>query len=291
VQIGTKTAPNTAGGSSYSFSWTPTLAQIGTHQLTARVTDTNSLTATSVPAVNVSVATVVGTPPAITISTQPAQTGTTFIQTLSTVNFLANAFANGTGSTLSTVEFFVNDASIGLAAREQTTNLYRLSYDFSRFDFSSVTPDANTGRYALAVYAIAKDSNNNQTVSATTSLTINPSTSAPPTVQLQSLGGTAVAQNTQFPLLATPNDADGTVTSIQLFANGVLVPNAILTSFGAQTLITYPSPTAGRFNLYTVVTDDTGNTAVSSPAGSQPPSSSKRHNSPKTIKCCRSNSL
>lgn len=264
VQIGTRTLGISTGlNVIYSFSWTPTTAQLGLHQITARVTDTNSLTATSAP-VNVNVATVVGTPPAITVSVSPVPAAG--LQTLSTVNFIANAFANGANSTISSVEFFLNDSSIGLAAREQTTNLYRLSFDFSRFDFSALTPDINTGRYALTLYAIAKDSNNNQSISTTTTLQFNPSVSAPPTVQLTSLGGTAVTQNTQFPLLATPNDSDGTISTIQLFANGTLVPNAIITSLGAQTLITYPSPSAGRFNLYAVVTDDSGNSAVSTPA-------------------------
>ena len=264
AQIGTRTIGISTGlNVIYSFSWTPTVAQLGLHQITARVTDTNSLTATSAP-VNVNVATVVGTPPAITVSVSPVPAQG--LQTLSTVNFLASAFANGANSTISSVEFFLNDSSIGLAAREQSTNLYRLSFDFSRFDFSALTPDINTGRYALTLYAIAKDSNSNQSISTTTTLSFNPSVSAPPTVQLTSLGGNAVTQNTQFPLLATPNDTDGTVSSIQLFANGALVPNAIITSLGAQTLITYPAPTAGRFNLYAVVIDDSGNSAVSTPS-------------------------
>ena len=111
--------------------------------LTARVTDTNSQIATSAP-VNVNVANAVGTAPTVTISVNPVPAQG--LQTLSAVNFIANAFANGAGSTLTSVEFFLNDVSIGVAAREQTTNLYRLAYDFSRFDFTVVTPDAN-GRF------------------------------------------------------------------------------------------------------------------------------------------------
>lgn len=264
VQIGTRNLGISTGFNTiYSFSWTPTTAQLGLHEITARVTDTNSLSATSGVA-RVNVATVVGTPPAISISTSPVPAQG--LQTLSTVNFIGNAFANGAGATISNVEFFLNDSSIGLAAREQTTNLYRLSYDFSRFDFSALTPDINTGRYAVTLYAIARDSNSNQTISTTSTLSFNPSTSAPPTVTLQSLGGNAVAQNTQFPMVATPVDNDGSIATVQLYANGAIVNNAIITNLGGQYLVSYPSPTAGRFNLFVVVTDDTGNTAVSSPA-------------------------
>jgi hypothetical protein len=263
VQIGTKTSPTVTNGSSYSFAWTPTAAQIGTHQLTARVTDTNSQVATSTPAVNVSVANVVGTPPTVTIAS-PTGTAATAIQSLSTVNFVANAFASGT-STLSSVEFFLNDASIGLAAREQTTNLWRLAFNFGNYDFSSITPDVN-GRYPLTLYAIAKDNNNNQTISTPVTLGVTPSTSAAPSVQLiNALGTTTVTQGTAFFMLATPSDSDGTVVSLQLFVNGT-ASGAAIANPAAQTLVTYTPNTAGRYNLYVVATDDTGNTAVSSPS-------------------------
>lgn len=260
VQIGADTtAP-------YTFSWTPTVAQLGAHVLTARVTDTNSQTSTSAP-VNVNVATVVGTPPTVTISTTPIPGQG--LQTLSQVNFIANAFANGTGSTLTSVEFFLNDVSIGLAAREQATNLYRLSYDFSRFDFAtapSVT-DPNTGltRYTpVPLYAIARDSNNNQTVSTISNLTINPSTSAPPSIQLAALSPNSISQGQQFFIFPQVTDTDGTVTTLQLYANGVVV-SAIGNPQQGQ-ILTYNANTAGRFNLFAVATDDTGNTVVSSPA-------------------------
>ena len=185
------------------------------------------------------------------------------------VNFVANAFATGTGNTLTSVEFFLNDASIGLATREQTTNLWRIAYNLAGFDFSVITPttpDANGNqRYPLALYAIAKDSNNNQTISTTANLTITQSTSAPPSVQLLALGGTTVTQGTQFLMIGTPFDSDGTVTTLQLFANGAASGGAIAGP-QAQTLVTFTPNAAGRFNLYVVATDDTGNTAVSTPS-------------------------
>jgi hypothetical protein len=241
--------------------------------LTARVTDTNGQTATSA-AVNVNVANIVGTPPTISI-TQPSvgtgagQTGN--LQSLSTVNFVANASSSAQGVTITNVEFFLNDVSIGTAAREQTTNLYRLAYDLSRFDFSTApsTVDANTGavRYTpVPLYAIARDSNNNQTVTNPINLTINTSTSLPPSVQIVATSQTTVTQGGQVLFLPNFNDPDGTVVSLQVFANGVANGAAIANPQPNSTFPTFSSNTPGRYNIYLVATDDTGNTAVSSPA-------------------------
>jgi hypothetical protein len=262
VQIGADTtAP-------YTFSWTPTATQLGQRVLTARVTDTNSQTATSAP-VNVNVANLVGTPPTITITTQPIPGQG--LQTLSQVSFIANAAASATGVTISNVEFFLNDVSIGSAVREQTTNIYRLSYDFSRFDFAtapSIT-DPNTGvtRYTpIPVYAIARDSNNNQTVSTTTNLTINPSTSSSPSLQLVALSPTTITQGQQFFILPNFADSDGTVAQIQLFANGTAAAGGAIGNPQLGQILTFTPTAAGRFNLYAVATDDSGNTVVSSPS-------------------------
>ncbi|MDP3208360.1 MAG: Ig-like domain-containing protein, partial [Rhodoglobus sp.] len=169
------------------------------------------------------------------------------------------------------VEFFLNDVSIGTAVREQTTNIYRLAYDFSRFDFStapSIT-DPNTGvtRYTpIPVYAIARDSNDNQTVSARTNLTINPSTSSPPSLQLQALSQTTITQGQQFFILPNFADLDGSVTQIQLFANGTAAAGGTINNPQPGQILTYTPTTAGRFNLFAVATDDSGNTVVSSPS-------------------------
>ncbi len=263
VQIGARTTASNAALGTYSFNWIPLTSQLGPHVITARVTDTNSQSATSAP-VNLNVATAVGTPPAITISTTPIPG--LGLQTLSQVNFLANAFANGVNTTITNVEFFLNDLSIGLASREQATNLFRLAYDFSRIDFASapVNPN-NPAQYLLPLYAIARDSNNNQTVSATSNLSINAATSAVPAITLTSLTPTTVTQATQVFILPTFGDSDGTVTQIQLYANGVAV-QTLGNPVSNQSLFTYNAGTPGRFNLFAVATDDTGNTAISSPA-------------------------
>ncbi|MEY4088307.1 MAG: hypothetical protein RJB55_578, partial [Verrucomicrobiota bacterium] len=262
-QIAARTSPSNAALGTYSATWIPTTALIGNHVLTARVTDTNSQSATS-GAVNVVIANAVGTPPTVTIATSPIPGPG--LQTLSQVNFIANAFANGVNTSINNVEFFLNDQSIGLAAREQATNLYRLTYDFSRIDFASapVNPN-NPSQYILPLYAIARDSNNNQTVSATSNLAINPATSAAPTISFAAITNTTVTQGSQIFFAPFFSDSDGTVTQISLYANGVAVQN-IGNPISGQSVFTYNASTPGRYNMYAVAIDDTGNTAVASPS-------------------------
>jgi hypothetical protein len=262
VQIGTRTTGISTGlgGALYSFPWTPDLTMLGAHVLTTKVTDTNSQSATSAP-VNINVATVVGTPPTITVT---APTNNSTIQSFSTINLIANSFA--TGGTVSSVEFFVNDASVGLAVREQATNVYRLAYDLQRFDFSALTAtlDGNGNpRYPLTFYAISKDSSGNQTVTLTFTMNVVPAQSRPPSVQLVTLGTPSVTAGTPFAIAAITSDTDGFVSLLQVFSNGTIVSQQ--GSPAQNALIQFTPQTAGRFNLYAVATDETGNTAVSSP--------------------------
>ncbi len=259
--VGARTAPTATGGSTFTFPWTPSLVNLGARALTARVTDANSQTTLS-NSLTVNVANVVGTPPTVTI-VSPTVAAANSLQSQSLVNFTANAFASGAGNSLSVVEFFLNDVSIGTGTREQTTNLYRLAFNFADFGFAAITPDAN-GRYPVSLYAIARDANGNQTISSTTNLGINPSTSAPPSVQLLTQGLPTITQGTPYIMLAIPTDGDGIVTSLQLFSNGV-ASGAAIANPGPQVILTFNPVAAGRFNLFVVATDDTGNTAISTP--------------------------
>ena len=250
-----------------TFAWTPTAANLGARRLTVRVTDTNSFTATS-GVVNLTVANVVGTPPILSGLTPG---NGSLIRSFSTMNFVVNAQA-GTGATISNVEFFLNGVSIGTGAREQQTNTFRRTYDFNSFDLSVLAADVNTGNYPVPLYAIARDSNGNQTIfpaptSPALTLQVTPSTSSAPTVALitPGFGGpNTVVQNTQFLMLAQAADLDGTVTSLQLFVNGVATGGAIGNP-QTQALVGYTPQSSGVFNLFVVATDDTGNTAVSTP--------------------------
>jgi hypothetical protein len=263
VPIGTASAPTNGA---YRFAFTPTVAQLGPHRINARVTDNNSQTATSAP-LNIIVANAVGTPPNISI-TQPTTGGGAGqqgnLQSLSTVNFVANASSPTGGVTIQSVEFFLNDASIGTGVRQApNSNLWRLAYDFGRIDFSTIAQDTN-GRYALPFYAIARDSNGNQTATNPITLTVNPATSAPPSVQILANSGTTITQGQQFLMLMQFADNDGTVTQLQVFANGAPSGAAVSNPQPNQTL-TFTPPAAGSYTVVVVATDDTGNTAVTAP--------------------------
>ena len=264
--VGSRTAPTVANGSTYSFVWTPTTAQLGVAQVTARVTDTNSLSTTSNPTY-VNVATVTTPPPVITgVAVNPVPA--VGVQTLSTANFVATVAPGNTSLTVATVEFFLTDGvtpfKIGNGTRETTTgNLYRLVYGLDTFDYTAVTPNANNA-YPLQLFVIARDNTGVQTQSALVNVTINPSSSAPPTIQTAALGGTTIAQGNTFQLAAQPADSDGNIASIQLYANGVTSGAAQLNPVnGGVALFNFTPTAAGTYRLFVAVTDDTGNTNIS----------------------------
>ena len=264
--VGSRTAPTVANGTTYSFAWTPTTAQLGVAQVTARVTDTNSLSTTSNPTY-VNVASVTTPPPVINgvaINPVPALG----VQTLSTANFVATVAPGNTSLTIATVEFFLTDGltpfKIGNGTRETTTgNLYRLVYGLGTFDYTALTPNANNA-YPLQLFVIARDNTGVQTQSALVNVTLNPSASAPPTIQTAAVGGTTIAQGNAFQLAAIPTDTDGNIASIQLYSNGVTSGAAQLNPVnGGISTFTFTPTAAGTFRLFVAVTDDTGNTNIS----------------------------
>jgi hypothetical protein len=261
--VGSKTPPATTG-TTYSVSWTPTTAQLGAAQsLTARVTDSNSLQTTSNP-VYLTVATVVGTPPVIAnVGVNPIPAAG--LQTASTVSVVATANSPAPGGSIASVEFFINDLTIGRAAQEGTSTLWRLILNFSAFDFSQLTPDPATGRYLLPLYGIARDNSGNLTVSTTVMLAVNPAQSAPPVVSLFTFSATTFVLGNSLSLFPNFSDPDGTVISLQLYANGVVSGGAIANPVLGVTSLTFTPTTAGTFRLFAAVTDDTGNTSFSSP--------------------------
>lgn len=264
--VGTRTTPTVANGSTYSLLWTPTTAQLGVAPITARVTDTNSLTSTSLPTY-VSVVALTTPPPVITgVGVNPIPG--LGLQTLSTANIVATVAPGNTSLNIASVEFFLTDGinatRLGAGAREvPTANLYRLVYNFGAFDFSAITPNG-AGAYPVQLFVIARDNSGVQTQSGLVNLTVNPSSSAPPTIQVQALGGTTIAQGNTFQLLALPTDTDGNVASIQLYSNGVPSGAAQLNPInGGVASFNFTPTAAGTFRLFASVTDDTGNTSIS----------------------------
>ena len=263
--VGTRTTPTVANGSTYSLLWTPTAAQLGVAPITARVTDTNSLTSTSLPTY-VSVVALTTPPPVITgVGVNPIPG--LGLQTLSTANIVATVAPGNTSLNIASVEFFltdgVNATRLGAGAREvPTANLYRLVYNFGAFDFSAITPNG-AGAYPVQLFVIARDNSGVQTQSGLVNLTVNPSSSAPPTIQVQALGGTTIAQGNAVQIAGQAIDNDGTITSMQLFVNGLVSGAAQANPPNGVAFFNFNGTTAGTFQLFITATDDTGNTVVS----------------------------
>ena len=92
-----------------------------------------------------------------------------------------------------------------------------------------------------------------------------PATSAPPVISLVAITNTTVTQGSQIFFAPFFSDSDGTVTQISLYANGVAVQN-LGNPVSGQSFFTYNASTPGRYNMYAIAIDDTGNTAVASPS-------------------------
>jgi chitodextrinase len=90
--------------SPYAFAWTAT---VGNHVITARATDNNGGQTTSSPGINVSVTT--NTPPSVSI-TSPANNANFLFPAVVTIN----ANASDADGTVSQVEFFVDNVSVGV---------------------------------------------------------------------------------------------------------------------------------------------------------------------------------
>ena len=222
-------APDTT--SPYSASFTPTIG--GAYTLTAVATDNLGAQTTSAA---ISITASGGNAPSVSI-TAPV-TGTN-VAVASTNNLAATA--TSVVGTIASVQFFANGVSLGT----DTTFPYTGTW----------TPVAN-GTYSLT--ALATDTSGNQTVSAAVTITVG--ANALPTVTVTAPANLAsVGVGSVNVVTATAGDADGTVASVQFFANGV--------SLGTDTTSPYSvswTPTvAGSYAITAVATDNLGATTTS----------------------------
>ncbi len=219
----------------FTVSWTPTVA--GTYALTAVVTDNLGATTTSATS-NVTVA--VGLSPSVSVT---APTAGSTVAANSTVNVTATATpAVSSTLTIAQVEFFANGVSIGV----DTTVPYAVAW----------TPVA-TGTYNLT--ARATDSAGNQATATAVAVTVQ--TNVAPTVSVTAPAtlGVGVAGT----ITANAADADGTVASVQFFANGTAIGNPDTT---APFSINFTSTIAGSFAITAVATDNLGTSTTSAAA-------------------------
>ncbi|MBS0632886.1 MAG: PD40 domain-containing protein [Verrucomicrobia bacterium] len=214
----------------YNLSWTPVAA--GAYTILARATDNVGNQATSAT-VNVTVNP--NASPSVTL-TSP-QTSTIVAGT--TVSLAATA--SDTDGTVTGVKFYANNVLVGSASSAPYTATW--------------TPSASG---AYTVLAQATDDSNNVTNSTSVVVTVSPN--QPPTAAITApANGNVIRIGTGVTIAATAADADGTVASVQIVANGTVLATLTSTPYTYQ----WNPTTEGVYRLTAVATDNTGATTTS----------------------------
>jgi Tol biopolymer transport system component len=219
----------------YTATWTP--VAMGNYVLSALVTDSFGNQSIS-NNVNVTIAAISPQPPVVAV-TSPLPTSSLFVGNPVTVV----ATATDPDGTVANVEFFSNGNSIG----KSTSSPFTVSF----------TP-TSTGNYSLT--AVATDTGGNQSTSPAVVVTVtNPE---PPSVSITSpANGSGVTNNTTLTIHAIAASANGTVKSVQFFANGAPIGTVSTPPFDLQ----WTPTTTGTYRLTAVATDNIGTQTTSAP--------------------------
>ncbi|MCH8622782.1 Ig-like domain-containing protein [Undibacterium sp. TS12] len=235
-----------ATASPYSYNWTN--AAVGTYSLTAKVTDSQSLTQTST-AVSVQVKAAATTPPTVNLTpavkqgTQTAPANGSFVAPAG-ISLTATA-TPASGSTISKVEFYQGATLIGTATAPTIANGNNYSVNWNNVTANS--------------YSITAKATDNKNATATTApVTVNVINNTPPTVSLTANPANATAPATII-LNATAADSDGTITQVE-FLNGT---NSIATVTQAPYTSNWANVTQGNYSLTAKATDNLGATTTS----------------------------
>lgn len=220
----------------YSATWTP--AAMGNYVLSALVTDSFGNQSVS-NNVTVTISAISPMAPVIAV-TSPLPTSSLFVG----VPFTVIANASDPDGTVASVQFFANGVSMGAP---DTSSPFNMSF----------TPTA-TGAYSLT--AVATDNGGNQTTSA--AVVVNVGNPDPPAVSITSpINGSGITINTAQTLRASASSANGTIASVQFFANG----SPLGTVSAAPFDFTWTPTTGGTYQLTAVATDNIGTQTTSAP--------------------------
>lgn len=161
----------------------------------------------------------------------------------SPVDVIASA-ATTVGSVAS-VQFFVNGSSLGAP--------------ITAFPYVTTWTPTGTGTYNLS--ALVTDSFGNQGVSSTVTVTVGPG--APPVVSITAPGnGTTVTVNSPETLSADATSPNGTIKSVQFFANGSAI-GAPVTK--APYSVSWSAGSPGAYTLTAKALDNGGASTTSGP--------------------------
>jgi hypothetical protein len=218
----------------YSTTWTP--LGLGTYSISARATD-NVGNITDSAAIVVTAAGSAG--PTVSVTNPTA--GSSY--TVGTALTLSATAADADG-TIGQVQFFVN----GLPQGSPDTAA----------PYATTWTAQSAGVYALT--AQATDNTGNVTTSTPVSVTIGANSA--PTVSITSPAiGLSYSLGNQVLVAATATDADGSIASVQFFANGLSLGSSTAMPF----LTSWRPTVAGNYTLTAIATDNAGNVTVSAP--------------------------
>jgi hypothetical protein len=253
---------NATAGNPFYIMWSNVTA--GAYSLTAVVVDGAGNTLTSAP-VNISVTNPIVRPAVYIYS---PTNGATF---LAPTNLTLYARAVESSGTVATVQFFANNASLGMVSNSSQTVFTNVSTEpLYALSWSNVL----AGNYALK--AVATDVNGGTATSSV--VTINVVTNITPPVVFPSVGIYSPAGGTKYVAPANVNiyaraiENPGTVATVQFFANSInlgVVSNIsqmIVSNISSVPLfpLTWSNAPVGTYDLRAVATDTNGNSATSS---------------------------
>lgn len=183
--------------------------------------------------------TVIGIAPTVSVTTPSAGA-----QLAVNVPHTLAANASDTDGNIISVQFFVNGTSVGTDSNYP----YTLSW----------TP-TSLGTYAIT--ATATDNDGNSVTSAVVAVTVTDPSSTPPAVAVTSpVNGATLPVNVVQTLAANATDADGFITSVQFYVNGIPHGEAVT----AYPFATAWTPTSlGTYAIKAVATDNVGNQSAS----------------------------
>jgi hypothetical protein len=231
----------TNNGEFYSLDWSP--ASAGTYPITAKVTDVDGDVEESDPVELIISESQTNQPPTISI-TSPTETNYT---TLDPVTLVATA--DDADGTVENVEFFVDGNKIEETV-SNNNNEYSLDWTPTSFNSFSIT-------------AKATDDDGETVESSALNLSFSESqTNQPPTISITSPTETNYTTLDPVTLVATADDADGNVETVEFFVGEEKIEGTVNNS-GSEYTIEWTPTIFADYTITAKATDDGGETTTS----------------------------
>ncbi|HXG68502.1 MAG TPA: Ig-like domain-containing protein [Blastocatellia bacterium] len=228
VGAGTVTGPN-----QYSFTWNHAAA--GNYALQAVARDSLGAARTS-SAINITV----NAPPVVSIA---SPSGGAVFATPANINIIANA--SDSGGSISRVDFYADGSLLGAGA----------SIGGNQYSFTWNTVPG--GSHSLTAVAIDNHG------ATTTSSSVNITVTAPPAVSITSpTAGALYTAPASIPITADTSDADGSISRVDFYANGVLI-GVGTPADASQYSFTWSNVSVGVYSLTAIATDNVGASTTS----------------------------